>query len=670
MTTAAIDEARPTSPKIACQTRPPRRVHINGMNSRVGTQELSGKGKAPHARSTGRDLELLASRVAPSRLNVLITGETGTGKALLAKRVHAASGRADRPLSILTCAGLRAAAIERVLFGRARAVAGRAREPAGGMLAAADGGTLLLDEVAELPAPVQARLLRFLETGQLEGRGGVPGRLLDVRVLATSNRDLQAEVARGTFRLDLLSRLDGVRLSLPPLRERLDDIPALAASFLAELWERELRPRPVITTAAIATLQRHDWPGNLRELRNVIERAASVCEGARIDAADLMLPQPNLHTEWRAPASSLSGAADLSNDVADPSATAKVAGGPCRAALLPGVVLGGTYQIVRFIGSGSTGQVYEATHTRLNGRYAIKVLHPHRASDPKAIVRFEREAQIASGLQHANIAAILDFDRTDDGAPYLVMEHIEGRELARVIEDDAPMPIERVLAIVDQIASALAMVHQRNIVHRDLKPQNILLTPAHHPNTEQVKLVDFGISKVNLGSVSLTGERAVLGTPPYMAPEQAQGLDDVGGRADQFALAAVVHEMLTGRRAFPGDRVSAVVYRIVHEDPAPLGGAWGPALAAVLRRALAKDPEDRFPSILDFAAALRTAAAAPRPQAVAVTLEYQSSVEAIPAMAPPPARHWWRRLPSQHRTVAPCRHAAAGERSPRPRVSR
>ncbi|HEY2900482.1 MAG TPA: protein kinase [Polyangia bacterium] len=306
--------------------------------------------------------------------------------------------------------------------------------------------------------------------------------------------------------------------------------------------------------------------------------------------------------------------------------------------LNPGTLLAETYKIVRLIGTGGMGEVYEASHTRLTGRYAVKVLHHHWAGDPRAIVRFGREAQITSGLRHPNIVAIIDFDYTPAGAPYLVMEFIEGVELAAVIASEAPMQPARVVRIVEQIASALTAVHARNIVHRDLKPQNIFLVPGERPGDERVKLVDFGISKVRAASVALTGERAVLGTPQYMAPEQAQAAGEVDGRADQFALAAIVYEMLTGRMAFPGDRVEIVVYRISHEEPRPLGPAWGPGLASVIMRALAKSPTQRYSSTDDFAAALRAAVESDRlvrtPTSETRITQRQPSQDSPPPLGP------------------------------------
>jgi serine/threonine protein kinase len=307
------------------------------------------------------------------------------------------------------------------------------------------------------------------------------------------------------------------------------------------------------------------------------------------------------------------------NDVAPSSVETVPAGvgapaADARSASLPlGTCLRETYTLTRLVGRGGMGEVYEATHARLPGRYAVKVLHPHCVADPKAIVRFRREADVTSELRHPNIVSIIDFDYTPGGAPYLVMEFLDGDELAQIILDEAPLPIERVLAIVDQVASALAAVHRRGIVHRDLKPQNIFLVRDEEAGGERVKLVDFGISKVRAASMVLTGERVLLGTPQYMAPEQARGTGDVDARADQFALASIVYEMLTGRLAFPGDRVEVVVYRITHEDPRPLGAPWGPAIARVLDRAMAKAPDARFPSVAELAVALRAAAVADRP---------------------------------------------------------
>src|SRR4051812_13579937 len=215
--------------------------------------------------------------------------------------------------------------------------------------------------------------------------------------------------------------------------------------------------------------------------------------------------------------------------------------------LAPGTVLDGTYCIVRRVGQGGMGEVYEATHARLAGRYAVKVLHAGTSAQPEAYMRFQREALVTSGLRHPGIVQVVDFNRTADGRPYLVMEFLAGEELAALIGAAAPMPVARTAALVEQIAAALAAAHKQGIVHRDLKPQNVFVLPLDG-GRELAKVVDFGISKVQALAQALTNESAMLGTPQYMAPEQAVGKSgDVGPAADQFALGAMAYEMLTGR---------------------------------------------------------------------------------------------------------------------------
>jgi serine/threonine-protein kinase len=288
--------------------------------------------------------------------------------------------------------------------------------------------------------------------------------------------------------------------------------------------------------------------------------------------------------------------------------------------LLPvGTLLNGTYRILRPIGRGGMGEVYEVAHARLAGRYALKVLSPEVAGDDSVLSRFKREAEITSALRHPNIVRVLDFDQTPEGRAYLAMEYLEGRHLGEVIAADGPLPLPRVLEIAAPVVSALAAIHDRRIVHRDLKPQNIMLVrEAGHGGAEVVKLLDFGLSKRWGGaagdSLLVSRERILLGTPAYMAPEQARGeTDAVGPAADQFALGAIVYQMLTGRPPFAGDSVPTVLYQIVHVDPAPLRALVpdvGAGVEAVLRRALAKAPGDRFPSVGAFLEALRHPAAA------------------------------------------------------------
>ena len=279
--------------------------------------------------------------------------------------------------------------------------------------------------------------------------------------------------------------------------------------------------------------------------------------------------------------------------------------------LAPGARLGTTYRVVRRIGGGGMGDVYEVTHERLAGRYAAKVLSGDFASHPDAFTRFKREAMVTSGLRHPGIVQVIDFDRADEGHPYLVMELLEGEELATIIHRSAPLELPRALGIVEQIGSALEAAHRQGIVHRDLKPQNVFVVPLDR-GRELVKILDFGISKAQVATQKLTRTAAVIGTPQYMAPEQAMGRGaEVDARADQFALAAIAYELLSGQPAFAGDSVVALIYQVINVDPPPLaaGGTRLPAAVdAAIRRGLAKQPAARYRDVGEFVAALFAAA--------------------------------------------------------------
>jgi DNA-binding NtrC family response regulator len=234
----------------------------------------------------------LARRAATGTIGVVILGETGVGKEVLARAIHDGSPRAEAPFVSLNCAALSESLLESELFGHEKGAFTGAAQAKEGLLETAPGGTVFLDEVGELPLALQAKLLRVIEARELVRVGGVRPRKIDVRFLAATNRDLEAEVARGAFRADLYFRLNGMTLTIPPLRERPADVPVLARHFTSTLARAAGHAHPpVLTPEAHAALAAYDWPGNVRELRNVIERALLVCEGAEIGPAQLALPK-------------------------------------------------------------------------------------------------------------------------------------------------------------------------------------------------------------------------------------------------------------------------------------------------------------------------------------------------------------------------------------------
>jgi two-component system, NtrC family, response regulator AtoC len=225
-------------------------------------------------RSPGmQEVERLVERIAPGMISVMIVGETGSGKEVVADAIHRRSKRATKPFVRLNCAAVAEHLLESEWFGHERGAFTGALQAKPGLLETADGGTVLLDEVAELPINLQAKLLRVLEERSILRVGGVKPRRIDVRFLAATNRDIEAEVARGNFRQDLYFRLNGVTISLPPLRERREEIAALARLFIAEESDVSRANPPVLDPAALAWLEAHPWPGNVRELRNMMERA-------------------------------------------------------------------------------------------------------------------------------------------------------------------------------------------------------------------------------------------------------------------------------------------------------------------------------------------------------------------------------------------------------------
>jgi transcriptional regulator with GAF, ATPase, and Fis domain len=271
-----------------------RLEELENPRRRVVLEEEAG---APEARLPGivgygrrmREVMERVERVARSRATVLVRGESGTGKELIARALHDASPRSGHPYVAVNCAALPETLLESELFGHEKGAFTGAGAVQKGRFELANGGTLFLDEVGELSLPAQSKLLRALQERQIERVGGRRAMAVDVRIVAATNKDLEGAVARGEFRLDLFHRLSVVTVTLPPLRERREDVPALAEHFLAELAAENGRAAPRLSPEAEEALVHFDWPGNVRQLRNALEQALVSIAGDVIHARDLGL---------------------------------------------------------------------------------------------------------------------------------------------------------------------------------------------------------------------------------------------------------------------------------------------------------------------------------------------------------------------------------------------
>ncbi|MDL1949900.1 serine/threonine-protein kinase [Acidobacteria bacterium ACD] len=286
--------------------------------------------------------------------------------------------------------------------------------------------------------------------------------------------------------------------------------------------------------------------------------------------------------------------------------------------LSPGQLLG-PYEIRAPLGAGGMGEVYRAFDPKLGREVAVKVLSPDRAFDRESIARLSREARAASALSHPAILTIHDVGEAD-GHPYVVMELVDGQPLDEALAA-GPLPVRRALALAAQLADGLASAHEAGIVHRDLKPGNVMVT-----RDGRAKLVDFGLATVSAPEGSdearLTRSGHVVGTAAYMSPEQARG-KAVDARSDQFALGALLYEMLTGRAAFARPSLAETLLAVVDEEPPPLSrsrpGVPEP-VAWVVERCLSKDPDDRYVATRDLARELRALSERVEPDSAATVV--------------------------------------------------
>jgi eukaryotic-like serine/threonine-protein kinase len=306
---------------------------------------------------------------------------------------------------------------------------------------------------------------------------------------------------------------------------------------------------------------------------------------------------------------------------------APAASGPSMADMLIGTVVANRYKLLTRIGEGAMGWVFEGEHVEIGKKVAVKVLRPSLCRLPEAVSRFRREARSATQVGSKHIVDVTDFGTTDTGAVFFVMEHLEGEDLSTTLKKEKFLPWPRVVHILEQLCEALQAAHDTGIIHRDVKPANFYRVKVGG-DPDFIKILDFGIARLaNPQDSIVTQTGVVMGTPDFMAPEQAMG-KHVDHRADIYSLGASAYALLTGRPPFEGANEYDVIYKQLNDDPAPpsvvapVAAGVPKWLDKVILKTLRKDPDDRYASMRALADALREAqalATSPgfRPEAIA-----------------------------------------------------
>ena len=268
---------------------------------------------------------------------------------------------------------------------------------------------------------------------------------------------------------------------------------------------------------------------------------------------------------------------------------------------LVGTLFAGRYRIEALLGSGGVGEVFLGWHEVLQRHIALKLIHASLQVDPKVLARFRREARAASTIAHPGIPHIHDFGHSEQGRPYLVMDHVEGPTLGRVLHQEGALPVARAVDLLGQISSALAAAHDAGVVHRDLTADNVMLTASE--TGEQIKILDFGLAKVlSSDTAELTTEGSFHGTPEYLPPELIDGRE-VDHRADIYSLGVLAYEMLTGEVPFPGTLFQVLNAHLKKDPLAPSVAASRDdipvALDRLVLRCLVKDPQQRYQAVAE-----------------------------------------------------------------------
>jgi DNA-binding NtrC family response regulator len=494
-----------------------------------------------------RRLRQAIAEAAASDMPLLVSGPAGSEHEAVARAVHHQSPRGARAIICVSCLATDPGPV------RAGGIAPNV--DVFSKLTLAEGGTLYLEAIQFLSHDAQRALAELLTT--LDAHPGADGPPPNVRVIVSTTRTIDEELAAGRVVTELRRRFR--LIDLPPLRERIDDLPALADHVLKRYAEQAGRIVPQLSARSLDLMRAYSWPGNLRELRSVLELAAATSQGAELDVSEHLLDDRE-----------------------------KV----------------GSYRLLEQLGSGGMGEVWLARHQLLARPAAIKLLRvPAGAVSGEEDVRtlrqrFEREAHATAELQSPHTVQLYDFGITDTGRFYYVMERLRGMDLQRMVEHFGPLPAARAISFLQQACRSLAEAHALGLVHRDIKPANLFVCRLGR-EYDFVKVLDFGVVARHSRepAMHMTTAGMVLGTPAFLAPELAVGDAPFDGRADIYALGCVAFWLLAGRPPFEaGDAISLLMHHT--KTPPPLPSAMAEeripaALDRLVLACLAKEPSDR-----------------------------------------------------------------------------
>ena len=453
---------------------------------------------------------------------LLLLAEPGCGEEAVARAIHDVSTRQKRPFVAVECAQMSPSDLEPAggaggladVFGRSK-------------LELASGGTLFLSGVNHLPEEMQAQLRELLVGGERNtGADGDPG--TGVRIIAFATLSLTAASFPSDFDPVLAERLTRHVLHLPVLTDRRDDIPALVELFITRHAHRQGRVLDPPTEITLSRLAAYSWPGNLRELEDVVRRSITASRGPRFEVDQALLGE--------------------------------------------GIPFG-SYRLLHKLGHGGMGEVWEARHDLLARPAAVKLIRSEqlaRKNQEALRRRFEREARATANLACQHTVTLYDFGVAESGEFYYVMELLQGTDLERAVKEFGPMPASRVVHLLMQACRSLAEAHSAGLVHRDIKPANLFICKLGL-EVDHLKVLDFGmVSGGKSGDdtrISMADE--IYGTPECISPEAAAGAPNLDGRTDVYGLGCVAYFLLTGKPVFESSSAMGLMIRHIRDVPEP-----------------------------------------------------------------------------------------------------